>query len=120
MKNNLHANPLLFKMMILITCFMLVILYNKSRAASITPVMYEKVAVNFKHNKEKNELGVIVKSTTAETFQLFIFSMDGELVKEAAVSKLKTTTIKNLKRGYYMYECFDNDKRMERGNLLIK
>ena len=33
MKNGLHINPLLFKMMVLLTCFMLVMLHNKSKAA---------------------------------------------------------------------------------------
>jgi hypothetical protein len=31
MKNNLHTNPLIFKMILLVTCFMLVMLYNKSK-----------------------------------------------------------------------------------------
>ena len=43
MKNGLHMNPLLFKMVILVTCFMLVMLYNKSKGADIT---VKKQAVN--------------------------------------------------------------------------
>ena len=47
MKNGLHFNPLLFKMVVLITCFMLVMFYNKSRGADITTrqVMHNTVAV---------------------------------------------------------------------------
>lgn len=33
MKNGLHTNPVLFKMILLVTCFMLVMIYNKSKAA---------------------------------------------------------------------------------------
>jgi hypothetical protein len=33
MKNGLQMNPMLFKMMLLLTCFMLVMIYNKSKAA---------------------------------------------------------------------------------------
>jgi len=36
MKNGLHINPLLFKMVVLVTCFMLVMFYNKSKGADIT------------------------------------------------------------------------------------
>jgi len=36
MKNGLHFNPLIFKMVVLVTCFMLVMLYNKSKAAELT------------------------------------------------------------------------------------
>ena len=35
MKNGLHMNPLLFKIVVLVTCFMLVMLYNKSKGADI-------------------------------------------------------------------------------------
>ena len=35
MKNGLHMNQLLFKMVVLVTCIMLVMLYNKSKAADV-------------------------------------------------------------------------------------
>jgi len=38
MKNGLQMNPMLFKMMVLLTCFMLVMLYNKSKAADTKQV----------------------------------------------------------------------------------
>lgn len=34
MKNNLQTNPMIFKMVILVTCLMLATLYNKARAES--------------------------------------------------------------------------------------
>lgn len=36
MKNGLQINPMLFKMVVLVTCFMLVMLYNKSKAADFS------------------------------------------------------------------------------------
>jgi hypothetical protein len=48
MKNGLHFNPLLFKMVVLVTCFMLVMLYNKSKGAEIATkkvALYHTVAV---------------------------------------------------------------------------
>lgn len=36
MKNGLHINPFTFKAALLFTCFMLVMLYNKTRAAALT------------------------------------------------------------------------------------
>jgi hypothetical protein len=32
MKNGLHINPLMLKAVVLLTCFMLVMLYNKTKA----------------------------------------------------------------------------------------
>jgi hypothetical protein len=37
MKNGLHTNPMLFKAAILITCFMLVMFYNKAKAHGPVP-----------------------------------------------------------------------------------
>ncbi len=36
MKNGLQINPMLFKMVVLVTCFMLVMFYNKSKAADFS------------------------------------------------------------------------------------
>lgn len=38
MKNGLQINPMLFKMVVLVTCFMLAMLYNKSKAATVQPL----------------------------------------------------------------------------------
>ncbi len=35
MKNGLQMNPFLFKMVVLVTCMMLVMLYNKSKGADV-------------------------------------------------------------------------------------
>jgi len=32
MKNGLHVNPLMFKVVVVLTCFMLVMIYNKAKA----------------------------------------------------------------------------------------
>ena len=33
MKNSLQTNPVFFKIVVLVTCFMMVMFYNKSKAA---------------------------------------------------------------------------------------
>jgi hypothetical protein len=122
MKKKLQTNTLLFKTALLITCFMLVILYNKSKAAEVPTTSFatNRVAVNFSHDIEKNELTIRVKSSSEAIMQLFIFSTDGILIKEVAVNAHKTTTVKGLKKGFYLYECFDKDERMKSGRLTIK
>jgi hypothetical protein len=48
MKNNLQTNPVALKVIILITCFMLVMLYNKSKAGSLTASAYKKITASCK------------------------------------------------------------------------
>ena len=101
---------------------MLVIMYNKSKAASIPAILYSnnKATVNFKSDIEKDELTISLKSGREGIMQLFIFSTEGILINEVAVSARKVTTIKGLKKGLYFYECFDNNERMKSGHLIIK
>jgi hypothetical protein len=120
MKNNLHVNAILFKLTFLFTCFMLVIIYNKSQASEVSPSSTSKVAINFSNDTKKRELTIKVKANTAANLQLFLFSPEGTLVKEIAVSAQKITTIKSPERGYYLYECFNKDARMKSGSLIIK
>ncbi len=118
MNNNIHTNSLLFKVAILFTCFMLVILYNKSYGATISPlIIVDKGAVRFQPNAEKHELNVtfISNAKNKEKYQLFIFTTDGILVEETSINTQAITTIKQLKRGYYLYELFDNDTKLKSG-----
>ena len=56
MKNNLHVNPILFKMILLVTCFMLAILYNKTRAAALPGSLLKSAdpAIHLKHDLKKH------------------------------------------------------------------
>ena len=122
MKNKLQINPLFLRMAVLVTCFLIVIIYNKAKAADVSPPVNsaKKIAINFKHNLLKDELTIRLKLNSPTVLQFFIFSPDGILVKELAVSNNKSVTIKGLKKGYYLYECFNKDERMKSGNLKIK
>jgi hypothetical protein len=53
MKNNLQTNPVALKVIILITCFMLVMLYNKSKAGSLTASAYKKIPASCKQDLAK-------------------------------------------------------------------
>lgn len=122
MKNKLTFSVIFFRTILLVTCFMLVILVNKSMASGspVRPLVSTRVAVNFKHNVAKSELKIIVKTATEAVMQLFLFTPDGILIKEVAVSAHTTATVKGIKKGLYLYECFDNDERMKSGSLLIR
>ena len=120
MKNNLQTNPLVFKLLVLITCFMLTILYNKSRASSPWSVGKSKVAVSFLQRSETNELNVIVKANSTAELKLYLFNTESQLVKELTVCSKKVTTIKKPGSGCYLYECFKNDTRMTSGCVIIR
>ena len=49
MKKNLHATPMVFKMAILITSFMLAMIYNQSKAAQLpkSPISFPTIVIKF-------------------------------------------------------------------------
>lgn len=109
-------------MIFLVCCFILPIIYNQVKAAE-KPVNRHRsslVEFNFKQDKKKGELSIKVKSASEANMQFFIFTPDGILLNEINVCINKITTIKGLKKGLYLYECFDNDNRMKSGSLMIK
>lgn len=120
MKNNLQTNPLIFKLLVLITCFMVAILYNKSQASNSVPLVKSRVAVSFLQRSQSNELNVMVKANSTAELQLYLFNTEGYLVKELTVCSKKVTTISKPGRGCYLYECFKNDTRMASGSVIIR
>ncbi|MEO6547619.1 MAG: hypothetical protein ABIN94_06450 [Ferruginibacter sp.] len=122
MKTIFPVKSLLVKIILLFACFVLVTVINSSRAAEVPyhVHVYGHVAVSFVQDEIKNELSIRVSSGSEVVMQLFLFSPDGILIEQAALSNRKTTIVKGLKKGYYIYECFDKDARIKSGSLLIK
>jgi hypothetical protein len=53
-------------------------------------------------------------------FQLFMFDMDGKLVRQAQVLSSQTTLLTGLEKGNYLLEVFSNDERICSGSLTKK
>ena len=54
-----------------------------------------------------------------KVFDLFIFDMDGKLMKRTQVRNRETTLLKTFPKGSYFFEVFSNDERIENGNMYI-
>jgi hypothetical protein len=119
MKNNLQTNNVLFKIIVLITCFMLVLFYNRSKACGNEFLSFKNVMVLFTEDAAKKELTVRVKAAVDEPMQLRLFSSDGKLVKEVAISNQKVTIIKDLKKGIYSYVCIDHNMKVKCGKVAL-
>lgn len=119
MKNNVKV--FILKMVLLLGLIMLV-LFSQSRAEASRPVELNgsRVAVKFKNDVINDQLTISVKGGNTQVMNLFIFTADGILVNQVVVSSRKLTTTRGLKKGLYLYECFNEDQRMKSGSLLIK
>lgn len=53
-------------------------------------------------------------------FQLYIFNLDGEMVKQALIRDKETVVIDHIDRGDYLFEVFSDDERIENGQMMVR
>jgi hypothetical protein len=55
-----------------------------------------------------------------KVYQLYLFDVDGNLVKQANIRNKQTTVLNNIEKGRYMFEVFSDDERIENGHLIVR
>lgn len=53
-------------------------------------------------------------------YQLFLFNVEGKLVKQVNIRNKETTVLNNMGKGNYLYEVFSDDERLENGQVIIR
>ena len=61
-----------------------------------------------------------VRGEEGKVYQLFVFDVDGKLVKQAETRSKQTTILKNIQKGAYYFEVFSDDKRIGNGQIAIR
>lgn len=55
-----------------------------------------------------------------KVYQLFLFDVEGKLVKQANIRNKETTVLNNIGKGTFLYEVFIDDERLENGSVIIR
>lgn len=55
-----------------------------------------------------------------KVFQLFVFDMEGKLIKQVNIRNRQTTVVNSIDKGNYFFEVFSDDERIENGQLIVK
>jgi hypothetical protein len=55
-----------------------------------------------------------------KVYQLYLFDLDGKLVKQTQIRNRETTMLTNFSKGDYTFEVFSDDERIENGILAIR
>ena len=61
-----------------------------------------------------------VRGEEGEVYQLYVFDIDGRLVKQAETRNKQTSVVKGIKKGSYFFEVFSDDKRIGNGQIAIR
>jgi hypothetical protein len=55
-----------------------------------------------------------------KVYQLFLFDIEGNMVKQTQIRNKQTTILTNFNKGSYTFEVFSDDEHIENGTLTIK
>ena len=55
-----------------------------------------------------------------KVYQLYLFDVEGNLIKQANIRNKQTTVLNNIGKGRYIFEIFSDDERIENGHLIVR
>ncbi|MEJ7627113.1 MAG: hypothetical protein WKF35_09630 [Ferruginibacter sp.] len=116
MRNSFNITSATYKAIALIICFLLVLIYNKSKANNNAES--KKIHVKF-IQLTNNAVSVEIRSGK-NTVDLYLFSSEGRLEKNIKIINTEKKIISNLEKGTYLYQCFENDLQLQSGKLILK
>jgi hypothetical protein len=60
------------------------------------------------------------RDSEGKVYQLYVFDVEGKLVKQANIRNKQTTVLNNIEKGDYVFEVFSDDERIENGQLIVR
>lgn len=112
---NLISNKCFLKAPLFIGC-----LFILSSFFEPTKLAGTNAEVNLKIAQKDNNILVSVQTIRNSKTQFYMFTIDGELIKEFDINGSKKIIISKLKKGIYLYEFFSNDERLKNGKIELK
>lgn len=61
-----------------------------------------------------------VQGADGRVYQLFLFDVEGKLVKQVHIRNKETTVLNNMGKGNFLYEVFSEDERLANGQVIIR
>ena len=80
----------------------------------------KKYRVKLYPNASQEVIFFSASGTDGKNYQLFVFDLEGKLVRQTQIKNKQTTIISNIEKGDYVFEVFSDDERIENGNLSIR
>ncbi|HUP13590.1 MAG TPA: T9SS type A sorting domain-containing protein [Niastella sp.] len=95
-------------------------------ASSPDTILVQKQVTSKKHKiklypgTDQDALFFSVRGTEEKVYQLFLFDVAGNLIRQANIKGRQTTVIDNIEKGNYLFEVFSDDERIENGQVIIR
>lgn len=83
-------------------------------------IISKKYKIRLYPNANQQVLFFSASGENGIIYQLFLFDLDGRLVKQANIKNKQTTVININEKGIYLFEVFIEDKRIENGKVTVR
>lgn len=83
-------------------------------------VTSKKNKIKLYPNANHQVLFFSVAGENGKVYQLYLFDLDGKLVKQANIRNKQTTILNKIDKGSYIYEVFSDDERIENGQVIVR
>ena len=113
-----------------LTCCVLIFSLQSPRACekdqNSDTILVQKQQVSRKHgirlypDASQQVLFFGAKGIYGKAYQLFIFDVEGKLVKQVNIKNKQTTVLENIEKGDYLFEVFSDDERIENGRVIVR
>ena len=80
----------------------------------------KKIKIKLYPNANHQVLFFSASGQAGKVFQLFLFDIDGKLVKQVNIRNKQTTVLNRIEKGNYLFEVFSDDERIENGQVIVK
>ncbi|MBD0332234.1 MAG: T9SS type A sorting domain-containing protein, partial [Chitinophagaceae bacterium] len=83
-------------------------------------MLAKKHAVRLHPNPTSDGTTTVTSSIPDNELHFYVFDLEGTMLHQLILKGSKQHTIRNLKKGIYMYEVFKNDESIEQGKIICK
>lgn len=80
----------------------------------------KKYKIKLYPNANHQVLFFSASGEVGKVYQLFLFNLEGQLVRQVNIRDKETTVLSNIGKGNYLYEVFSEDDRLENGQVIVR
>jgi len=80
----------------------------------------KKYRIRLYPNANNEVLFFSASGNEGKVYQLFLFDVEGKLVKQVNIKNKQTTVLNNIEKGNYLFQVFSDDEQIENGQVIVR
>lgn len=115
----------------LLSLVILLSLHMPARASHDPAAVNDTIVISKSQTSKKYKIKIYPSATnevlffsasgeSGKVYQLYVFDMDGKLVKQTQIRNKETTLLAHFVKGNYMFDVFSDDEKIENGTMVVR